>query len=257
MGLALPLGLSLALLGAGGLCAMLRRPRPAAISAGLGFSWLWIASLPAVSDALVASLERRHPPVAVEATPAADAIVVLGGALGPKEPPRLWSDLGPQADRVLHAARLYHAGKAPLVLVAGGIPPTSGASVAEATLVAELLLEWGVPDAALLLEDRSRSTRENCLAARALLVERGADDVLLVTSALHMRRALATCASVGIRARAAATDFQVIDVPPSLRDWIPSASALDGTSQALREVLAYEVYRWRGWLEDDRAEPET
>jgi uncharacterized SAM-binding protein YcdF (DUF218 family) len=251
-GLVLPLGLSLALMAAGGLCAALRRPRLAVLWAGLGFSILWISSLPAVSDALMASLERRHPPVALEATPAVEAIVVVGGALGPKLPPRLWSDLTPQSDRILHAARLYRAGKAPIVMVAGGVPPTPGVDVPEAAVMAELLREWGVPESALLLETGSRNTRENCLGARALLAERGLEDVLLVTSALHMRRALATCASVGIRARPAPTDFRVIDVPASLRDWIPSASALDRTSQALREVLAFEVYRWRGWLDEDR-----
>jgi uncharacterized SAM-binding protein YcdF (DUF218 family) len=137
-------------------------------------------------------------------------------------------------------------------MVAGGVPPAPGIDVAEATVVAELLGEWGVPESALLLETESRNTRENCLGARSILAEHGVEDVLLVTSALHMRRALATCASVGIRARPAPTDILVIDVPASFQDWIPSASALEGTSQALREIYAFEVYRWRGWLDDVR-----
>jgi len=49
---------------------------------------LWIFSTPACSSYIVSSLELQFLPVAVDESPAADAIVVLGGCAG-AEPPRL------------------------------------------------------------------------------------------------------------------------------------------------------------------------
>jgi len=48
---------------------------------------LWLFATPAFSSFLLASLERLHPPVGVDAAPAADAIVILGGAVGVTDMP--------------------------------------------------------------------------------------------------------------------------------------------------------------------------
>jgi uncharacterized SAM-binding protein YcdF (DUF218 family) len=53
-----------------------------------------------------------------------------------------------------------------------------------------LLRGLGVTDAALLHEDNSRSTQENACINTALMQQRGIQHILLVTSALHMRRAI-------------------------------------------------------------------
>ncbi len=87
---------------------------------------LWLAATPVFSDYLRGSRERRYPPTSVEQTPTAEAIVVLSGAIGVVQPPRLTPDLGAAADRVLHAARLYRAGKAPIVIASGGQVPRYG-----------------------------------------------------------------------------------------------------------------------------------
>jgi len=117
--------------------------------------------------------------------------------------------------------------------------------------MAELLVEWGVDPDAIHLEPESRTTRENCV--RSARLARGADieTVLLVTSALHMRRALATCRTAGLRAWPTPTDFEVVRRPSAgLLDWLPDADALQGTHRAVKELLGYEVYRLRGWIDD-------
>jgi uncharacterized SAM-binding protein YcdF (DUF218 family) len=152
---------------------------------------------------------------------------------------------------VLHAARLYRAGKAPVVIVSGGRMPWSHSPLTEAEAMAELLREWGVPDAAILFEDAGRTTYEGAVRTRALLDERGLDSVLLVTSASHMPRALATFRSLGIAAEPAATDYPSYsaDRAPGF-GWVPNAEALVATQRAFKEVLGAQVYRWRGWITD-------
>ena len=210
---------------------------------------LWVASMPIVADYLNWPLERQYPPVAVEDTPTADAIVVLGGGVSGPAPPRLTLDLSDAADRVLHAARLYRAGKAPVVVVSGGVIPWLGLDIPEASSMQKLLQEWGVPGGSIHAEGASRNTHENAVFTRQLLVEQGLQRVLLVTSAMHMRRALATFTSAGIDAVPAATDYTVTYRDHrTVIDFLPDAKALSRTTDAIKEYIGYAYYRWRGWI---------
>ncbi|MBV5273815.1 MAG: YdcF family protein, partial [Lamprocystis purpurea] len=66
----------------------------------------------------------------------------------------------------------------------------------------------GVPERAMVLEEQSRNTRENARFSVALLRERGIGSMVLVTSALHMRRALGLFAAEGMQVFPAATDHE-------------------------------------------------
>ena len=187
-----PLGLSLLLLGIAS--ALRRRPGWTRALCFSAFLLLLLFSSGVASELLLHPLEGRYEQVPIASVPAADAIVVLGGgtAIGPAVPGEA-PELGNASDRLLYAARLFRAGKAPLVLFSGGNIPflTPGQQVTEAEPSAQLLKEWGVPGAALLIEDRSRNTRENAVFSRQILQSRGAWRILLVTSAFHMPRASA------------------------------------------------------------------
>ncbi len=246
-----PLTITL-LLGSVGLILLLLRRR---VQAGLAFGGslllLWSASTETVALSLLRSLEQDYPPVPAEEAPLADAIVVLGGVLRTPENSERWSDLGSAADRLVHAVRLYRAGRAPLVVVSGGPMPWARSSVRPAVAMAELLHEWGVPREVLLLEDGSRNTYENAIETRSLLARRGIDEILLVTSALHMPRALAVFRTAGFRAQPAATDHQSLRGPSnSPFRGFPDVRNLMLVQIALKEHLGLWVYRQRGWVVD-------
>ncbi|RIL03970.1 MAG: YdcF family protein [Proteobacteria bacterium] len=235
--------------------ALLSRGRARAARGWLaaGIALLWIASLPAVGFHVVDFLESRHAPVAPADAESAGAIVLLGGAISPPYPPLYWMDLNDAVDRIVHAARLQRAGKAPIIVVAGGGGPYIGGPQTPADAMGELLVEWGIPREALVLERRSRNTYENALYAKELLDERGITRVLVVTSASHMLRSLAIFRSLGLDAVPAATDYSAlgrIDYGNPLI-WIPDAGTLRGTSAALKEYLGIAVYWARGWIEWD------
>jgi len=245
--LVLPLNLSILL----GLVALvMARRRRGGLAAAFGFLALAIlvtASLPVVSDALVLSLEREHPPADPSASPTAGAIVILGGSLAPGIPPRHGPELVESSDRILHAARLYRAGKAPLVVPSGGRLPWSVAARSEAAETADLLVEWGVPRTAIVEEGKARTTSENAVETGRLLRARGVKRILLVTSSLHMRRALASFRAEGLDAIPSPCDALV--APTGARtvlDWIPRPSALEQTHVALWEYLGLAYYRVTG-----------
>lgn len=236
-----PLGAALFLSG----CALLLglfRFRRLAWTVGL-FVWIWLGvwSLPVASDRLRATLEGQFPPVTVSALPVVDAIVVLGGGV---TPPSMGSDmpnLEGGADRVWFGVRLFHAGKAPLVVLSGGSDPEYSA-FSEAESMALFMGGLGVDRDVLLLESASRNTTQNAVFTAALLAERGINRILLVTSALHMPRAVARFEEAGMIVIPAPTDHEVL-LRPGWQRWLPDTGALDGSARAMKEWVGFWVGR--------------
>ncbi|WP_177287613.1 YdcF family protein [Actinomadura madurae] len=104
--------------------------------------------------------------------------------------------LGSHDTRVaVHAARLWHGGWSPLVVVSGGRGKiTSGWDEAEARVFGRVVREHGVPADALVLEETATNTGENITASRRLLDGRGVAvrSGILVAKPYMTRRALAT-----------------------------------------------------------------
>lgn len=231
-----PLGTALALWLLALLLESARAWRLSRALALLAFSWLLIWSMPTPSLALRERLERAYPPVEPAALPAAPAIVLLAGGVDPPVAPRTDPNLFAPADRVWFAARLYQAGKAPLVVLSGGADPARSA-VSEAEAMQRLLRDFGVPDVAMRLETASRTTGENARYTAQLLGEQRITRVLLVTSALHMERARREFEAAGIEVVPAPTDHEGVVSPPGLRGWLPDSGALDGSSRAFKEMV--------------------
>lgn len=245
--LAFPLSAALVLAAFALVAIALGRRRAALAALAPACLGLWLASLPALAEWLAAGLERQHPARPIAELPPADAILLLGGVTRPAPPPGDFPELGDAADRVVHAARLYHAGKAPIVVASGGrLPWQQGPAEAESLGV--VLEALGVPASAIVREDASTNTYENCVNSKRLLEARGAHDVLLVTSALHMRRAFATCRTAGLALRAAPTDFQVAGRARLGGGLVPEPEALLLTHLTLHERLGFWVYQRRGWI---------
>src|SRR5262245_47627580 len=72
---------------------------------------LWISATPTFADWINSWLEAQFPPVDVETLPQSDAAILLGG---------FGADLDNPANRMMHAWRLYRAGKARIIIITGG-----------------------------------------------------------------------------------------------------------------------------------------
>jgi uncharacterized SAM-binding protein YcdF (DUF218 family) len=247
--LAYPLGFSMGLAVLAVVLLAVGSHRFALVALSIGILWLGLWSIPVASDRLRMSLEGQFVPQSVGTLPTAEAVVVLGGGINGAPGDWPYPDLGRASDRVWHAARIYHAGKAPRVILSGGSLPWLGERPAEADAMGAYLRDLGVPTEAILREGRSRNTRENALYTAEILKAEGIDKILLVTSALHMPRALGAFRAVGVEANPAPTDFEVMPEPGHPIRWLPDAEALSDSTRALKEYLGLWVYRWRGWAE--------
>lgn len=219
---------------------------------------IWLGGNRIVSMALQRSLESRHPPL--DESVSADAIVVLGGGTREGAAPRPSSEVGEAGDRVIYAARLYHDGGAPLIVVSGSHAPYSNPGQQPGAEVMRGFLDLlGVPDEAILMEMQSQNTYENAVETVSLLRDRGIEHVVLVTSATHMPRSYAIFRQFAeLTVTPAPTDFQVTDsdwryytrlnLGVQLMNLLPQADAMLATTMTLKEYMGIVVYGLRGWL---------
>jgi len=242
-----PLILSLLLLVVGGVFRAAGRGRIALSLAIAATALLWFCSTPWLADALLGRLESQYKALAPQDTPSADAIVVLGGAVaGAKLPERPTLLLGPASTRVWHAAALYRAKKAPWIVVAAGNRPEDASEQVEADAIGEMLEQLGVPPSAIVREGASRTTIENARNIQAILVRLHARRVLLVTSAVHMPRAMKTFVRIwgpaGPELIPAVTDVAGPDAPGSAWEmWLPSLGALLVVTKTMKEFAGSAV----------------
>ena len=120
--------------------------------------------------------------------------------------------------------------------------------MSEAEQMLQLAVECGVDAAAVILEDRSRNTHENALYVQRILAERGMQRVLLVTSASHMRRAVAAFQAQGVEVIPTPTDVRVIERGFSPLQLVPTTNGLEKSSIAVKEYMGWWLYRLRGWI---------
>ena len=193
-------------------------------------------------------MEQQFPAVTMVEIPVRRCIVLLGGAVQPVKSPRVDVNLLDSADRVYKASSLYRAGKGQVVIVAAGNQPWSGFEQTEADATRNILIDWGVPDSAIVLDGASRNTRENAINTSALLKTAGCQTPLLVTSAAHMKRSVASFAKIGIDVFPVSADIRVVNKGEiTVFDLLPDPMALGMTSSAIREWIGQKVYQLRGW----------
>lgn len=220
--------------------------RMARIAAFATLAFVLLVSTVPVGEILLRPLETRYP-VAPD-MPVPDGIIVLGGG-GNIARSAFWGrpELNDGADRftaALALARQYPDAK---VIFTGGSgalrdlgKPASGASVAQA-----FFSEQGLPAERLTLESASRNTAENAARSFEMIQPRPSQRWVLVTSAFHMPRAMASFERAGWTGITPwPVDFRSAALGLRLRwAFVDQLTILD---IALREYLGLLVYRLTG-----------
>jgi uncharacterized SAM-binding protein YcdF (DUF218 family) len=151
---------------------MLSQPRPylrvtAAIIGVVLVAWV-------VSMVLVDRAGRR------DEAQEADAIVVLGAAQYVGRPSPVLRA------RVDHAVSLWKRGLAPTLILTGGTGV--GDTTSEAAVARKYAMSRGVPDRAIVLEIKGRTTSESMRAVARIMDDRERKSVILVSDPFHMLR---------------------------------------------------------------------
>lgn len=232
----LPFGVAIAV----GLLLARRGRATGWLLAAAGVGLLMILSTGAVGNALLRTLEP--PPLADPRAAQAQAVVILSAGRNLAAPnwggeTLDWVSL----ERVRYGARLARQTGLP-VLVSGGRPGGGRRSLGE-LMRSALQDEFGVP--VRWTESQSLTTAENARFGAARLHPEAIRRVLLVTSASHMRRALATFRAAGFDPVAAPTDYMG-QRRFVIHDLVPTQDGLRKSLHAIREWLGNLLYLLRG-----------
>jgi len=212
----------------------------------LALAGAWAVGCWPVPQWMLDGLQNRYADQASGTWAARNAIVVLGAgttrdATGKAETPIY------AFGRIAHALALYqqcHAsGNDCKLLVSGGDPMRNGRS--EASVYGDLLMAMGLPQADLIEEGRSHNTWQNAQFSRPLLQAYHPQRLLLVTSGMHMRRALLYFGHFGMQPEPVRGDLL-----RAQRGWLPTAWNAALFDLALHEyigALQYRVYNLMGW----------
>jgi uncharacterized SAM-binding protein YcdF (DUF218 family) len=149
----------------------------------------------------------------------ADAIVVLGAAQFNGQPGGVFEA------RLQHAVDLWKEGLAPYLIVTGGKLPadiTTEAATARAWAVAN-----GVPNDAILDEDRGRNTLESLDNVAAILEANNLQHVVFVSDRTHMLRVMRMARDLGIDGFSSPTPTSPTDLELDRR-WKSIAHELAG-----------------------------
>ncbi|MDG2306332.1 MAG: YdcF family protein [Candidatus Binatia bacterium] len=138
--------------------------------------------------------------------------------------------------RVEWAAQLYRDGLAQHLVVSGG-PRRPGRPPSGPAMKA-LAVDFGVPEDQIEIEGHSSRTAENAEEVASLVRKRGEPSILLVTSAIHMRRAKLCFQKQGVDVGAAPV--------PRIEGEPPERASV--VSQALHEYIGLLYYGLRRWI---------
>ena len=112
----------------------------------------------------------------------ADCIIVLGAGTDGQTPNPVFRE------RLNHAVTLYQEGYADIILLTGGYSPGNDRS--DAAIAQSWLVGQGIPESAILLEERSTITQENLKFSKEIMDSKDFSTSILVSDPLHMKRSM-------------------------------------------------------------------
>jgi uncharacterized SAM-binding protein YcdF (DUF218 family) len=202
-----------------------------------GVSGLAVLAFTPIGPLLIRPLEDRFPP-STGMAPVAGIIVLLGGATVV----RGHVEVGARGSAALRLAAEQPRAK---LVLSGGVAGVLGpAEQTEARAAASFFRAAGISDNRIILEERSRNTRENALFVREFVSPGSRERLLLVTSAYHMPRAVGAFRAAGVEVEAYPVDFRTEGRPS---DYVRFASGGTLADLAVKEWLGLIAYRVAGY----------
>lgn len=220
--------------------------RPAILALALGIGGQLVAGFSPLANYLVSPLEERFPTFVPDGRPVA-GIILLGGSEVPhialtRNVPAV-NDAGERIIVFSALARTYPEAR---LVFSGGSGELGESAPMEAQATRMALKDVGVDPERVLYEGRSRNTAENASFVRAIIEPEPGARWLLVTSALHMPRAVGAFRAAGFPVTAAPVDYRTIGPNALDAPFLRAAAGLDLTDLASKEWVGLVAYYMTG-----------
>lgn len=209
---------------------------------------LYIFSCPAVINYILKTYEFSTYEI-VNAKKYEYGIVLTGGLINESKSLGDNIYLGPQSDRLWQAAELYKAKKINKIIISGGdsFHKIDSLFATENDKSRDFLLKVGVKPDDILQEKRAVNTHENAKFSRQLLPNYN-KTVLVITSAYHLKRALACFKKEKLKADWYATSPISSNYNFKLQDLIPSSDTFNDAETIANELIGLLVYKLLGYI---------
>jgi len=222
----------LLLLGLAGALLVPRRPRLGRILIASALGCLWLICTPRIADAIV-SLAQSYPPLDLSRPAGAQAIAILGGGVTHAVSPEYGG--GPTAgpgllDKLAYGA--YVSRRTGLPILITGFHYEADAMQWTLRAIFDIEPRW--------IDHDAYDTFQNAQNTAALLQRDGIERVILITTAVHMRRSVREFAAAGLTVLPAPMDIQA-QRPPGVGNYVPSAGALLRSYGAIYELIGEPV----------------
>lgn len=175
-------------------------------------------------------------------------VVVLGGYTS-FDRGRQRMGFNEAAERFVFPLQMLSSGKTNRLVLTGGSGNVFNRDYFESSAAKQFALKFGIADSQILIDDKSRNTWENAIETKKILDSLGIkENVLLVTSAGHMRRSMASFKKAGVNFIPYPVNFQShLDRKYS---WdamlIPSAGNISKWDALIHEWIGYIAYKLTG-----------
>jgi uncharacterized SAM-binding protein YcdF (DUF218 family) len=241
---------------------------PSNIIAGLGLAgiallaigyagtgrWMLVASIVLVAavgilpigDGLALPLEARFPRCDAVRGPPTGIIVLSGGVIRPEKSTDGEVVLGDAGERLTAAAELARRYPTARVVFTGGNANLFTSGPIEADFVVSLFERLGIRRDRVIVERRSRDTAENAAFTKLLVMPRAGERWLLVTSAMHIPRAIGVFQMAGFTVEACPVDYQTGDTEQPSTLYETLVNNIRKTNQAVHEWIGLLVYWMTG-----------
>jgi uncharacterized SAM-binding protein YcdF (DUF218 family) len=228
----------------GALLLLMQRQRAGTLTLTFGVLLLLIFGYSPAGNVLLLSLSERFPAWQFDGHDP-DGIIILGGAIDSEiSAARGALEMNSAAERITTMLELARRFPKARIVFTGGSGNLIETSVPEAPIAGRLLESFGVAQDRITLESASRTTDENATFTRRMVSPKPGERWLLVTSAVHMPRAIGVF-------RAAGFDVEAYPVDWRTRGWVDAGLPIDAMSAGLaRTDIA--IHEWTGlvtyWL---------
>jgi uncharacterized SAM-binding protein YcdF (DUF218 family) len=158
---------------------------------------------------------------------------------------------GETADRFIQPLLLYKKGIVKKLLITGGNVNIKGLKIdktQESKKVKDVLIAMGVKQKDIYVEEKARNTHENATYTKKMLSPFLAEEMVLVTSAMHMPRAKACYIKEGFKVVVYPADIKKKDTPSGILDQvIPQERNLSKFAELIREMAGFVIYKLVGF----------
>jgi len=197
-----------------------------------------------IGRGLIATLENRFPP-GNEAGAPITGIIVLGGPIDSHmSVARGMLSVGGDVERFIEGAALARRHPDAKLVFTGGNPSLFHDDPPESFFAVKLFEQLGVPASRITLEDKSRNTDENAVFTKRLVDPKPGERWLLVTSAVHMPRAVGVFRKAGFPVEPYPVAWHTL---PGAKIWfvprylLGGIGALDSVSHELVGLFVYWI----------------